>query len=104
MATASLSPKRLCVECSSVAPNQALQYCVSWGAAVKRIIQLKNPIATLVGLAIALTGIPIFMTGYRMISGENHSDWQVVVREIGVFFIVGVLRWIVQQKEALPLS
>jgi len=44
------------------------------------------------------------MTGYRMISGENHSDWQVVVREIGVFFIVGVLLWIVQQKEALPLS
>jgi CAAX protease family protein len=39
-----------------------------------------------------------------MISGENHSDGQVVVREIGVFLIVGVLVWIVQQKEVQPLS
>jgi membrane protease YdiL (CAAX protease family) len=71
---------------------------------VKRIIPLKHPIATLVGLAIALLGIPVFIASYRMISGENHSDWQVVVREIGIFLIVGVLLWIVQRKEVLPLS
>ncbi len=71
---------------------------------MKRIIPLKHPIATLVGLAIALSGIPAFIASYRIISGENHSDWQVVVREIGIFLIVGVLLWIVQRKEVLPLS
>ena len=63
---------------------------------------IKHPTATIVGLVIALLGSPFFIAGYRLMTGENHSDRQIVVRELGVFLIAALLLWIVRQKEALP--
>jgi membrane protease YdiL (CAAX protease family) len=65
---------------------------------------LKNPTATIVGLGIALFAIPGFMAIYRAITGENHSDLQVLGREFGIFLLVGLLLWIVKRWELLPLS
>ena len=65
---------------------------------------LKRPAATIAGLAIALFASPLFIAAYRRITGENHSDWQVVGRELGIFLLVGVLLWIVRTQEALPLT
>jgi len=65
---------------------------------------LKNPTATFVGLAIALFGAPVFVALYRAITGENHSDAQVLGRELGIFLLVGLLLWIVKRWELLPLT
>jgi membrane protease YdiL (CAAX protease family) len=65
---------------------------------------LKNPAATFVGLAIALFGAPVFVALYRAITGESHSDAQVLGRELGIFLLVGLLLWIVKRWELLPLS
>jgi membrane protease YdiL (CAAX protease family) len=64
----------------------------------------RNLTPTLVGLTIALFGLPVFMAAYRAIGGENHSNWQVLGREIGVFLLVGLLLWMVKRWEHLPLS
>jgi len=66
--------------------------------------RLKNATPTLVGLAIALLGSPVFIAVYRAITGENHSDWQVLGREAGVFLLVAILLWIVKRWEVLPLT
>jgi uncharacterized protein len=67
-------------------------------------ISRKNLTPTVVGLAIALFALPVFMAVYRAITGENHSNWQVLARELAVFLLVGLLLWIVKQWEHLPLS
>jgi uncharacterized protein len=67
-------------------------------------ISRKNLTPTAVGLAIALFGLPVFMAMYRAITGENHSNWQVLARELAIFLLVGLLLWIVKRWEHLPLS
>jgi len=64
----------------------------------------KNLTPTAVGLAIALFALPVFMAMYRAITGENHSNRQVLARELAVFLLVGLLLWIVKRWERLPLS
>jgi uncharacterized protein len=64
----------------------------------------RNLAPTFVGLAIALFALPVFMATYRAITGENHSNWQVLGREFAVFLLVGLLLWIVKRWELLPLS
>jgi uncharacterized protein len=59
---------------------------------------------TFVGLAIALFALPVFMATYRAIAGENHSNWQVLGRELAIFILVGLLLWIVKRWELLPLT
>jgi membrane protease YdiL (CAAX protease family) len=67
-------------------------------------ISRKNLAPTVVGLAIALFALPVFMATYRAITGENHSNWQVLAREFAVFLLVGLLLWIVKRWEDLPLT
>ncbi len=64
----------------------------------------RNLTATLVGLVIALFSLPAFTAGYRALTGENHSNWQVLGREFVIFLLVGLLLWIVKRWEHLPLS
>jgi membrane protease YdiL (CAAX protease family) len=59
---------------------------------------------TFVGLAIALFALPVFTATYRAITGENHSNWQVLGREFAIFVLVGLLLWIVKRWEHLPLT
>jgi uncharacterized protein len=59
---------------------------------------------TVVGLAISLFALPLFTAAYRAMTHENHSNWQVLGREFGIFLIVGLLLWIVKGWEHLPLS
>jgi CAAX protease family protein len=59
---------------------------------------------TVVGLAISLFALPLFTAAYRAMTGENHSNWQVLGRESGIFLIVGLLLWTVKGWEHLPLS
>jgi len=60
--------------------------------------------ATACGLALALLGGPAYIALYRLITGENHSDTQIVLKELGLFLLVAVLLWLVKTREALPLS
>lgn len=60
--------------------------------------------ATTCGLAIALFAAPVFLAGFRYFDGENRSDSQVVVREIGVLLLVALLLWLIRSWENLPLS
>jgi membrane protease YdiL (CAAX protease family) len=64
----------------------------------------RNLTPTFVGLAIALFALPVFMATYRVITGENHSNWQVLAREFVIFLLVGLLLWIVKRWELLPLA
>lgn len=64
---------------------------------------LRSP-ATFAGLAIALLAGPVFIAGYRALTGENHSNLQVVVRELGIFCLVALLLWLVKKRERLPLT
>lgn len=67
-------------------------------------ISQKNLIPTFVGLAIALFALPIFMAAYRAMTGENHSNMQILGREAAIFLLVGFLLWIVKRWERRPLS
>jgi uncharacterized protein len=64
----------------------------------------KNLTPTIVGLAIALFALPLFTAEYRALTGENHSNWQVLGREFAIFLLVGLLLWIVKRWEHLPLT
>jgi len=65
---------------------------------------LRSLAPTFVGLAIALFALPVFMATYRALTGENHSNWQVLGREFAIFLLVGLLLWIVKRWELLPLT
>ena len=67
-------------------------------------ISRKNLTPTFVGLAIALLALPVFMAAFRAITGETHSNWQVLGREFAIFLLVGLLLWIVKRWEVLPLT
>jgi membrane protease YdiL (CAAX protease family) len=64
----------------------------------------RNLTPTVAGLAISLFALPLFTAAYRAMTGGNHSNWQVLGRELGIFLIVGLLLWIVHGWEQLPLS
>jgi membrane protease YdiL (CAAX protease family) len=59
---------------------------------------------TLVGLSIALFALPVFMATYRAMTGDNHSNVQVLRREFAIFLLVGLLIWIVRRWERLPIA
>lgn len=67
-------------------------------------IPRKQCTPTFVGLSIALFALPVFMATYRAITGENHSNWQVLEKEIAILVLAGVLLWIVKRWEHLPLT
>jgi membrane protease YdiL (CAAX protease family) len=67
-------------------------------------LMLKHPFASYCGLTIALLGAPAFAAIFRVLTGESHSNLQVIGREIGVFLMAAVLLWIVKAQEQLPLS
>jgi membrane protease YdiL (CAAX protease family) len=64
----------------------------------------RNLTPTVVGLAIALFALPVFMAMYRATTGDNHSNLQVLGREFAIFLLVGLLIWIVRRWERLPLT
>jgi membrane protease YdiL (CAAX protease family) len=72
--------------------------------AMGRTRRSKTSTATLIGLAIALFSIPVFTTMYRASTGENHSNWQVLGKELGIFLLVGTLLWIVKRRELQQLT
>ena len=59
---------------------------------------------TYCGLTIALFSGPVFAALYRGITGENHSNQQLLARELGFLLLVGLLLWIVRTQEKLPFS
>jgi len=73
-------------------------------ATMESAIPRKNLTPTFVGLVIALFALPVFMATYRAITGENHSNGQVLGREFAIFVLVGLLLWIVKRWELLPLT
>ena len=64
----------------------------------------RHSAATWAGLAIALFSIPAFTATYRAITGETHSNGQVLGKELGIFLLVGALLWIVERREHQPLT
>jgi membrane protease YdiL (CAAX protease family) len=60
--------------------------------------------ASLPGLAIALLAAPAFTAGYRLVTGESHSDLQVAGRELGILLLAGLLLWLIKRRELLPLT
>jgi uncharacterized protein len=64
----------------------------------------KGRFATWCGLAIALFSGPLLVAGFRAITGENHSNLQLISRELCIFFMVGLLFWIITSQEKLPLA
>jgi uncharacterized protein len=65
---------------------------------------VKNRAPTFVGLAIALFAGPVFIAVYRLVTGENHSESQILGRECALFLLAGLLLWIVKRWEVLPLT
>lgn len=65
---------------------------------------MKHPSVSFVGISIALLGAPAFVAIFRLLTGESHSNLQVVGREVGLFFLAAILLWIVKTQEHLPLT
>jgi membrane protease YdiL (CAAX protease family) len=74
------------------------------GRSPARAIGRNNLAPTLVGLAIALFALPIFIATYHAVTGENQSNSLVLGKEFAVFLLVGLLLLIVKKWELLPLS
>lgn len=68
------------------------------------LLLAKGRAATMCGLAIALLSAPAFAALYRGITGETHSNSQVLGRELGFGVIGCLLLWIIVRREALPLA
>jgi len=71
---------------------------------MKKLQSQIRPSATYIGLIIALLAGPALVAGFRLITGENHSDLQVISRELIIFATVGMLLWLVKRQEKLPLT
>lgn len=56
------------------------------------------------GLAVALLSAPLFIATYRFFSGENRSDPQVVLKELGFWLCFVALLAIVRRGEKLPVT
>lgn len=63
-----------------------------------------HPAASGIGLAIALFGLPVVVSGFRLITGESHSNLQVLSRELVIFALLGLMLWLVTAWERLPLK
>jgi membrane protease YdiL (CAAX protease family) len=63
-----------------------------------------HTVATTIGLAIALFAIPLFVAGYRRLTGPYHSNLQLVIRDAGVLILVALLLWLVKTQESLPFA
>jgi uncharacterized protein len=83
---------------------RSASYWILLGTALHTLTTPKRPLATAVGLAIALLAAPIFMAIFRLFAGESRSNWQVLGRELGIWLCLAVLLWIVRQREGLPLT
>ena len=59
---------------------------------------------TLAGLAIALLGIPVIVTGQRLLSPSPTASGAVVTREIAILALTACLLWIAASRERQPLS
>lgn len=58
---------------------------------------------TQAGIAIALFGIPLIVSGYYLLA-PGRTAGAIVVRELLILALAGSLLWIVLAKERLPLS
>ena len=59
---------------------------------------------TLVGLAIALFGIPAATTAHRMLVADPQASGGIIVRELAILTLTVLLLWIVVAGERQPLS
>lgn len=59
---------------------------------------------THVGLVIALFGIPLVITAFKLAGLTRADSAAMVVRELLILTLVALLLWIVGSKERLPLS
>lgn len=59
---------------------------------------------TIVGLAVALIGLPIVVFGYRLIVGQTTAVSQLMARELVIFGLLALLIWIIKTREQLPLQ
>jgi uncharacterized protein len=65
---------------------------------------LKSRSWTMIGLAVALIGLPAIVFSYRMIVGETTAASQLIARELVVFALLGFLIWIIRSREQLSLE
>lgn len=59
---------------------------------------------TYIGLAIALLGIPLVVTLFKLADFTRADSAAMVARELLILALVGFLLWIVRSREARPLS
>jgi membrane protease YdiL (CAAX protease family) len=57
-----------------------------------------------VGLALALLGIPGVTLVYRFVVGETSTTGQLVLRECAIFALLGLLLLVIRRGERLPFS
>lgn len=60
--------------------------------------------ATLIGLVIALLGIPFVVTMFGLAVPVTTSASQLVIRELAILALVALLAWLIIAKERLPLT
>src|SRR5947207_8792877 len=59
---------------------------------------------TLLGLAIALFGIPAVATAERMLSANPQGSAAIIARELGIIALTALLLWIIRTQEQLSLK
>ena len=59
---------------------------------------------TFLGLAIALFGIPLVVTAFKLAGVTRADSAATVGRELLILALVALLLWIVRTREHLPLS
>jgi CAAX protease family protein len=59
---------------------------------------------TIVGLLIALFGIPVIISGYYVLAPDPKASEWIVVRELVILALTAVLMWVVVSGERKPLS
>jgi len=74
------------------------------GGVVSEPTTMKWSPATAVGLVIALVATPLFIAAFHRLAGESSSNSQVLLKELGIWLLLGLLLWIVRRGERLPLT
>jgi uncharacterized protein len=59
---------------------------------------------TVIGLVIALLGLPAIVIGYRLVVADPTAGANVALRETAILALVALLLWIVVKGERQPLS
>jgi len=59
---------------------------------------------TMVGLVVALLGLPAIVFSYRLIVADPTAGANVALRETTILALVALLLWIVLKRERLPLA